>query len=168
MKFGDDKSPNTASFILQPKDKRPRIAHLTGLGFVEDSPVIIERAEHKLLFEGELEREVLDKSSGFPVTKMERYKSTKEIRVTDVQSIDITDESGRDLKKAALYGVAGAMIAGPIGLFAGALVGAKKKYKSFLIIQIKPENGISFPIVLGGANQKEVRAYYEHLINLVQ
>ena len=155
MKFGEDKSPSTASFIFNPseRDSRPRIAHVTGLGFNEGALIVIERAEHKLIFEAEAEREVKDRSTGFPVPKMEKYKIIKELRMTDIQSIDIVnEESGTE----------------PFGLLTRALVGTKVRYKSYLKIQVKPENGISYPIILGGSNQKEVRTYYEHLIELVR
>lgn len=171
MKFGNDKSPNTASFILDPseRDTRPRIAHVTGLGFIEGSAVVIERNGDKLLFEGEVEREVEDRNSGFAITTKQKFKTTKDLRLEDIQSIDITDESGRSLGRAALWGVAGGLALGPLGLFAGAVLGARKKrYKSYLVFQIKHGNSIQYPIVFGGANQKEVRAYYEHLINMIK
>ncbi len=169
MKFGDYKSPNTAAFIMEPseKDTRPRIAHLTGLSFTEGALIVIERVENNLIFEGEASREVEDKSSGFPINKIEIYKETKAVSLNDIQSIDITDESGRSLGKTALWGVIGGLALGPVGLIGGAMFGGRKRYKSFLVFQVKPASGILYPIIFGGANQKEVRAYYQHLVSMV-
>lgn len=169
MKFGDNKSPSTASFILNPgeQDKRPRIAHLTGLGFKEGALVVIERKDDKLIFEGEASREIENGSMSFIVKKIETYIDTKEVFLRDIQSVDFTDESGRSLGKTALWGVIGGLTLGPLGLIGGAMFGGRKRYKSYLVIQIKPENGIPYPIILGRANQKEMRKYYEHLISIV-
>lgn len=173
MKFADNKSPNTASFILNRKEQKnkeqdtntkpPRITHLAGLGCPEGASVVIQVAEGKLIFEAEWE--VQDTSTGSMVPK--KYTSSKDISVTEIQGIDITDESGRSLGKTALLGAIGLVTLGPLGLIGGALLGGRKRYKSFLIIRIKSENKPPHSIVLAGKSREEVRSYHDYLINII-
>lgn len=166
MKFGDNRPvsivPDTA-----PEDSRPRINHLTGLGFKEGLPIVIERQGGKLIFEGEFLMETRDTSGPIAIPKKEKVIEKKEVFLRDIQSIDITDESGRSLGKTALWGVVGALALGPLGLIGGAMLGGRKRWKSFLIFQVKPENGVPYPIIFGGANQKEIRQYYDNLITVL-
>jgi hypothetical protein len=164
MKFGDNKP---ISIVPDPalQDSRPRINHLTGLGFKEGLPIVIEREGGKLIFEGEFLMEVPDTSNPMAIPKKEKVIEKKEINLKDIQSIDITDESGRSLGKTALWGVVGGLALGPLGLIGGAMLGGRKRWKSFLIFQVKPENGVPYPIIFGGANQKEIRQYYDNLLN---
>lgn len=169
MKFGDNK-PNTASFIAEKIEqeniiKPPSINHLTGLGFPEGTPVIIHLSDDKLSIEAEWEEKV--DTPGVMVPKIEKHTSTKEINISDIQGIDITDESGRSLGKTALLGAIGLVTLGPLGLIGGALLGGRKRWKSFLIFQVKPENKPPYSIVFGGRSQKEIRSYYDHLIEMI-
>lgn len=175
MKFGDNKSPNTASFIIDRKEEEKkeqqtnaeplRITHLTGLGCPEGASVLIHVAEGNLIFDAEWETQ--DRSGGLMVPKIEKHISSKVIILADIQGIDITDESGRSLGKTALLGAIGLITLGPLGLIGGALLGGRKRYKSFLIIRVKPENKPLHTIVLGGKSQKEIRSYHDYLINII-
>jgi hypothetical protein len=167
MEFGDQKSPNTASFIPDrtEEDDSLRIAHLSGLGCSKGASVVIDMTGGKLVFESE--REVQDKSYGFPVSKMEKY--IEEVMLTDVQAIDITDESGRSLGKTVLYGAIGLVTLGALGLIGGALLGGRKQHKYFVIIQVKPENKLPYSITLGleGKSHKKIISYYENLMGMI-
>ena len=170
MKFGNQDSNNTALFILKP-DNRPKITHLTGLGFNVGTEIRLEKIGDCFVFEGQITVEIEDTSSGFTsIIKKETKTEKKEIKLKDIQSLNITDESGRSIGKTALYGVAGAAIGaitlGPIVLLGGLLLGARKRYKSFLVIEVKNTDTIPYSIVLGGRKQKEMRQFYDFVINL--
>lgn len=164
MKFGNQDTPNTISTIVS-QVGRKYISHVTGLNLDRGSKIYAEMKGDALLLEG-MRAEEISTEKGFGGYSQPTLKQI-EIKLREIKSVDILDESGRSLGKTALWGAVGALTLGPLGLIGGALIGARKRYKSFIVLEIAPENKPPYSIVMGGEKQSEVRDYYDHLIKLI-
>lgn len=168
MKFGSENPPRTF-IISNEENKKDYITYLAGLNFDSGSKISIRRQDDSLILEGPVTKESIDENISFAqIAKQVTNKETREIPLNEIQGIEIADKSGRSIGKSIVLGAAGALVLGPVGLLGGALLGARKGYKSFIVIQVKSDKvNIPYQVILGGTKQKEVEKYYDHLLSLI-
>lgn len=154
-------------WINKSGDKEIKIFCLSGLGFSTDHEVSITKETNNLIFRGkELKEWEEEITSSIKQQKHELVDKTIKIDISIIKGLEMLDESGRSLGKAALYGIGGSLLLGPVGFIAGGVLGGRKRYTSYIIFQVKTEN-IQYQIILGGTKQKDVRAKYNRLLSLL-
>ncbi len=152
------------------QDNSLKIIYITGgLDFKQGEDIKINREEDDLVFKGKVDKEWEETiSGGLRITRKETVEETVKVAIQDIEGIEIFDESGRSLGKAFLWGIGGSLLMGPIGLIGGGFIGGRKRYKSFIVIQVKARDKLTYQMVLGGEKQKDVRNKYDSLIKLIK
>lgn len=157
------------------QDDSLEVKHLAGLGFEDGEVVRVHREGDGLIFRARATvvktlEEAIPGTGGFKTMqfKFEEKEKTAKLAIQDIEGIEIVDESGRSVGKAAVGAVVGTIALGPIGLIVGSLIGARKRFKSVIIMQIKPHEKPAYQIVLGGEKQEDVRKKYDSLLKLIQ
>jgi hypothetical protein len=146
-------------------DKMIKIHHVAGLGFGEGADVSIYEENGHLIFEAMVQGDA-ELPGGIKIKKL--LPERRSVPVTEIKAVDILDESGRSLGKTALWGTVGTLTLGPIGLVGGALLGGRKRFRSFVALQIQAEGKPSYQVILGGEKQKEVRQKYDQIMQMIQ
>ena len=149
-------TPSTATMIIN---------HITGLGFVQGEEIVISLEGDTLTFTGNVETEITIPGN---IRTSRKEPQTKKLRISEIKSMDLLDESGRSLGKAFGYFVAAGFLTGGLLSIPAAVLGGRKKWRTFIVLQVEPNDKPAYRVVLGGEKQKEVRKQYDNLLNLIQ
>src|SRR3989304_1595488 len=142
-----------------------RVNHITGLGFVQGEEIFISSEGEALTFTGNVETEITIPGN---IRTSRKEPQTKSLRISEIKSMDLLDESGRSLGKAFGYFVAAGFLTGGLLSIPAAVLGGRKKWRTFIVLQVEPNDKPAYRVVLGGEKQKEVRKKYDNLLNLIQ
>ncbi len=142
-----------------------RINHITGLGFVQGDVALISREGDVITFTGNMESEITIPGN---IKTIGKVTQTKNLGISEIKSMELLDESGRSLGRAFGYFVAAGVLTGGLLSIPAAVLGGRKKWRSFVVLNVEPNDKPAYQVVLGGEKQKEVRKQYENLLSLIQ
>ena len=113
------------------KEPDIRVNHITGLGFVQGEEIFISSEGEALTFTGNVETEITIPGN---IRTSRKEPQTKSLRISEIKSMDLLDESGRSLGKAFGYFVAAGFLTGGLLSIPAAVLGGRKKWRTFIVL----------------------------------